>query len=293
MLGSIESLLSAVIADGMTGWRHEPDAELLAQGIGNLAVPFFGGFAATGALARTATNVRSGARSPIAALTHAAVVLAAVVLLAPLLGWLPMASLAALLLLVAWNMAEARHLREVLTTSPRSDALVLVTCLALTVAFDMVVAVVAGLELAVLLFLRRMVEISEVRLLGADQRPAHVADLPDWLLHYEVRGPLFFGAAHRATAALHRVHAGARAALIDLSQVPVIDATGVANLRSALERLRRGGLHVVLVGAQPRVAEVLLRAGLGPKPGVLAHAPTLAEGVEIARAHRASEVQVL
>jgi SulP family sulfate permease len=293
MLGSIESLLSAVIADGMTNWSHEPDGELLAQGIGNLAVPFFGGFAATGALARTATNVRAGARSPLAAVAHALTVLATMLVAAPLLGWLPMSALAALLLLVAWNMSEARHVRDVLARSPRGDSLVLVTCLVLTVTFNMVVSVVVGLVLASLLFLRRMIEISDVRVLGEEERPESMPEFPDWLVHYEVRGPLFFGAAHRATAALHRVHAEARAALIDLSLVPVIDATGLANLRSALERLWRADLHVVLVGSHPSVAAALLRAGLGPEPGRLALAPTLVAGLKLAIAHRSAEGHVL
>ena len=169
MLGAIESLLSAVVADGMTGRKHDPDAELVAQGIGNIVAPFFGGFAATGALARTATNIRAGARSPLAAVVHALFVLAAVLLLAPLLGYLPMASLAALLLLVAWNMSEREHFAHVLRVAPRSDVLVLLTCFALTVLFDMVVAVTAGLVLAALLFMRRMAEVSGVR---AGGRPA-------------------------------------------------------------------------------------------------------------------------
>ena len=138
MLGAIESLLSAVIADGMTGKRHDPDAELVGQGLANLAAPLFGGIAATGALARTATNVRSGAKSPIACVVHALVVLASVLLLAPVVAHLPMASLAALLLLVAWNMAEFRHVRHMIRVAPRSDVFVLLTCYVLTVAFDMV-----------------------------------------------------------------------------------------------------------------------------------------------------------
>ena len=151
MLGAIESLLSAVIADGMTGKRHDPDAELVGLGIGNIVAPFFGGIAATGALARTATNIRAGARSPIAAVIHAGVVLASMVLLAPLLAYLPMASLAALLLLVAWNMSELRHFVHILRVAPRSDVFVLLTCFVLTVLFDMVVAVSVGVVLAALL----------------------------------------------------------------------------------------------------------------------------------------------
>ncbi|MES1210421.1 MAG: SulP family inorganic anion transporter, partial [Pseudomonadota bacterium] len=139
MLGGIESLLSAVVADGMAGTRHDPDAELLALGIGNVVAPFFGGIPATGAIARTATNIRSGGRSPVASIVHAVTVLAAVVALAPLIGHLPMASLAALLLLVAWNMSEAKHFAHTLRVAPGGDILVLLTCFTLTVVFDMVV----------------------------------------------------------------------------------------------------------------------------------------------------------
>ncbi|HYX25022.1 MAG TPA: SulP family inorganic anion transporter, partial [Thermoanaerobaculia bacterium] len=160
MLGAIESLLSAVVADGMTGGSHDPDAELVAQGVGNLVAPFFGGIAATGALARTATNVRSGARSPLAAIFHSGFVLLAVLLFAPVLNYLPMASLAALLLIVAWNMSEAKHFAHAMRVAPRSDVIVLLTCFGLTVIFDMVVSVTAGVLLAALLFMRRMAEVS-------------------------------------------------------------------------------------------------------------------------------------
>jgi len=168
ILGAIESLLSAVVADGMTGKRHDPDAELVGQGLANIVAPFFGGIAATGALARTATNIRAGARSPIAAVVHAAVVLGSMVVLAPLLAYLPMASLAALLLLIAWNMAELRHIAHMVRVAPRSDILVLVVCFVLTVAFDMVVAVSVGIVLAALLFMRRMAEITHARVLQDD-----------------------------------------------------------------------------------------------------------------------------
>src|SRR5690606_6600616 len=141
LLGAIESLLSAVIADGMTGTRHDPDAELVGQGIGNMLAPFFGGIPATGALARTATNIRAGARSPVAGVIHALVILLAMLFLAPLVADIPMASLAALLLLVAWNMSEVKHFVGLLRVAPRSDVVVLLTCFLLTVVFDMVWAV--------------------------------------------------------------------------------------------------------------------------------------------------------
>ncbi len=266
LLGAIESLLSAVVADGMTGHRHDPDAELVAQGIGNLVVPFFGGIAATGAIARTATNVRSGARSPVAAFVHAAVVLAAVVAAAPLLGHLPMAGLAALLLVVAWNMSEVRHVVHTVRTAPRSDVLVLIACLGLTVAFDMVVAVLTGIILAALLFMRRMAEVSGAELVSAGPSSPHGGDLPG-VVEYRVAGPLFFGAAAKAMGALQNVDPGARAVLIDLRGVPAMDATGVVNLSSAVARMRRAGVLVVLGGIQDQPMRTLLRAGWRNRPG--------------------------
>jgi sulfate permease, SulP family len=259
MLGAIESLLSAVVADGMTGGSHDPDAELMAQGTGNIIAPFFGGIAATGALARTATNIRSGARSPLAAIFHSLFVLLAVLLLAPVLNYLPMASLAALLLIVAWNMSEVKHFAHALRVAPRSDVVVLLTCFGLTVIFDMVVSVTVGVLLAALLFMRRMAEVSGSRLV--DQHPIAQGGLPRDVLVYEVSGPLFFGAAQRAMSAFHRTAmSGVSVLVMDLSSVPAIDATGLVSLESALERLNALGVYVILAGIQSQPLRVLARA---------------------------------
>src|SRR5215203_1444624 len=259
MLGAIESLLSAVVADGMTGGSHDPDAELVAQGVGNIVAPFFGGIAATGALARTATNVRSGARSPLAAIFHSVFVLLSVLLLAPVLNYLPMASLAALLLVVAWNMSEAKHFLHAMRVAPRSDVIVLLTCFGLTVIFDMVVSVTVGVVLAALLFMRRMAEVSNVRLV--DQHPL-VKGLPKDVLVYEVAGPLFFGAAQKAMSALQRVPTGISAVLLDLSSVPVMDATGLVALEGTVERLQKMGIYVILAGVQVQPMQVLAKSGV-------------------------------
>jgi SulP family sulfate permease len=260
MLGAIESLLSAVVADGRTGGSHDPDAELVAQGVGNLVAPFFGGIAATGALARTATNVRSGARSPLAAIFHSLFVLLAVLLLAPVLNHLPMASLAALLLIVAWNMSEVKHFAHAMRVAPRSDVLILLTCFSLTVIFDMVVSVTVGVLLAALLFMRRMAEVSNVRLVS--QHPIAKEGIPKDVLIYEVAGPLFFGAAQKAMSALQRVPTGIKVVVLDLASVPVIDATGLVSLESAVSRLRQLGIFVVLGGVQGEPLRVLARSGL-------------------------------
>jgi SulP family sulfate permease len=283
MLGAIESLLAAVVADGMTGQKHHPDVELTALGIANVAASFFGGFAATGAIARSATNVRSGGRSPIAAIVHSLFVLASVLLLAPLLGHLPMASLAALLLIVAWNMSEARHVLQVVRTAPRSDTSVLLCCFGLTVVFDMTIAVTAGVLLAALLFMRRMAEISGAELIGP-QHPEHGRDLPRGVVVYDIGGPLFFGAAHKATSQLFSFdRRGVQVVVLDLEDVPAMDATGIVNLRSAIDRLESGDITVILVGLQPQPREALARAGLLGPSGV-EHHPTFALGLQAARA---------
>jgi SulP family sulfate permease len=287
MLGGIESLLSAVVADGLTGTRHDPDAELLAQGIGNIVAPFFGGIPATGAIARTATNIRSGARSPIAATVHALVVLAAVAALAPLIGLLPMAAMAALLLLVAWNMSEVKHFGHVLRVAPRSDVLVLLTCFGLTVAFDMVIAVAVGVVLAALLFMRRMAELTRVSLAGGGQgdSPPEIGlpPLPKGVAIYEIAGPMFFGAAQRATSRLSATSELARVLIIRLDKVPAMDATGLVAFESALGQLRRAGCQAILCGLQSQPAALLARAKIAGGPGLLAAYADLPAAVEAAR----------
>lgn len=269
VLGAIESLLCAVVADGLAGTRHDPNAELVGQGLGNIVAPFFGGMTATAAIARTATNVRSGARSPIAALVHAAVVLLAVVSLAGILGYVPMAALAALLLVVAWNMSEARHVLNVARRAPASDVVVLFTCFALTVVFDMVLAVGVGVVLASLLFIGRMSELTSGSLLGREHT-AKALDLPPQVAVYDVNGPLFFGAAEKAMGTLRSVDSGIEVMIIDMQDVPAMDMTGIVALKSLLTRLERAGVAVVLSGLSPRIYRKLLKAGLRKKRGALA-----------------------
>lgn len=259
-LGAIESLLSAVVADGMTGKKHDPDAELIAQGVGNVVAPFFGGFAATGAIARTATNIRAGARSPISAIAHAAFLLLAMLLFAPWLGYLPMSAMAALLLVVAWNMSEAKHFVHVLRVAPRHDVAVLLICFSLTVVFDMVIAVTVGVVLAALLFIQRMADVSGVELLPHGH-PDVPTDVPKGVIVYQIAGPLFFGAAHKAAGALKTIDNNVRVVILDMRAVPAMDATGLVNLESVLERLHRGGVFVVIAGVQDQPLGVMARAG--------------------------------
>jgi SulP family sulfate permease len=283
MLGAIESLLSAVIADGMTGTRHDPDAELIGLGLGNIVAPFFGGIAATGALARTATNVRSGARSPVSAVVHSLVVLSAVLLLAPLVSYVPMASLAALLLVVAWNMSELKHAVYMLRVAPRSDVVVLLLCFFLTVFFDMIVAVSVGVVLAALLFMRRAAELTSARILyGAEAGRESQLELAPGVVLFEIAGPLFFGAAQNAMSALDAVGEKTRVVLLALGNVPSIDATGLVALESALRRLRASKKQVVLSGPLPQPRQVFERADLPRHYDNVRFAPDLQSGIALA-----------
>jgi SulP family sulfate permease len=294
MLGAIESLLSAVIADGMTGTKHEPNSELVALGIGNMLAPIFGGIAATGALARTATNIRAGARSPFAALTHAAVVLLAILLLAPLVAYVPMASLAALLLLVAWNMSEAGNFVRMARIAPHSDVVVLLTCFVLTVFFDMVVAVAVGVVLAAMLFMRRMAELTEGHIhLESSGEETGRSRVPAGVALYEIDGPLFFGAAQNAMRTLSNLRGeGLKVLVLSLGQVPTIDATGLAALEGAIRNLSKNKTAVVLAGPLPEPQRLFEDAALAHRHPGLEIVADLEQALELASAIASGERRV-
>ncbi len=260
MLGAIESLLCAVVADGMAGTKHDPNGELLGQGIGNILAPMFGGITATAAIARSAANVRAGAFSPIAAIIHAGVVLLAVVFLAPMFSHLPMAALAALLLMVAWNMSEPKHVIHTLRISPRNDVLILLTCLSLTVLFDMVLAVGVGLLLAAGLFIKSMSDLTDTTSVSRDDQD--IPDLPDSVTVYAIRGPLFFGAAEKALSVLRKFNPEIRVAIIDLRAVPMLDMTALAALSNVLNDYQKNNIGIIFVGASARVRHKMRRAGI-------------------------------
>ncbi|MCI0749558.1 MAG: C4-dicarboxylic acid transporter DauA [Nevskiales bacterium] len=273
ILGAIESLLCAVVADGMTGKKHDPDAELVAQGLGNLAAPLFGGIPATGALARTAASVRAGARSPLASLTHALFVLAAILTLASLLSWLPMCGLAALLLMVAWNMSERKSVLRILRVAPRGDVTLLLSCFALTVLTDMVLAIGVGVVLGSFFFMHRMSKVSRVNLVG-EGHPAVPPGLPGDARFYEIAGPLFFGAAERAMTVLRNHDRSMRAVLLDLSAVPTVDISGLIALEEVIDDLNEAGIFVALCGAQRPVLRVLREAGYLKEHGQRGYYPS-------------------
>ncbi len=266
MLGAIESLLSAVVADGMAGTRHDSNQELIGQGIANVVAPLFGGFAATGAIARTATNVRNGGNSPLAGLVHSATLVIIVLLLAPLATDIPLAALAAILFVVAWNMSEASHFLKMIRRAPRADVVVLLVTFGLTVFVDLVVAVNIGVILAILQFLRRMassVEVSQqtVQQLHAEFGP-ETLNLPADVLVYRVEGPFFFGAAETFERALATTHTDPKTLIIRLRWVPFIDATGLDTLEEVITNLRRRGVRVMVTGANERVRGKLEKAGI-------------------------------
>lgn len=268
MLAAIESLLCAVVADGLTRTRHDPNAELIGQGIGNVVAPFFGGITATAAIARTATNIRSGARSPIAGVIHALVVLLAVVGLAGLLGLVPMAALAALLFIVAWNMSEARLFVRTLRSAPPGDIAILLTCFGLTVLFDMVLAVAVGVGLASALFIRRMAMLTNARRLEPET-DATAQALPPGVALYNVNGPLFFGAAEKAVSSLRVVDPAIRVVVIDMRGVPSMDGTALVAIQSLVEEMHHQRVGLIFTALRPRLIVKLRRAGIRKEAGRL------------------------
>ncbi|HEY5939160.1 MAG TPA: C4-dicarboxylic acid transporter DauA [Kofleriaceae bacterium] len=284
MLGAIESLMSATVADGMSGTSHDPNSELIALGIANIVCPFFGGIAATGALARTATNIRAGARSPIASVLHAVFLLACTIALAPLVGYLPMAALAGLLVIVARNMSEARHFVRLARIAPGADVMVMFTCFGLTVMFDMVIAVTFGVVLAALMFMRRMAVLTHAQLRTVTDARFEV---PKGVRVYELAGPLFFGAAKTAMEQLQIAGGNDHTMILAMQHVPTMDATGLVALESVLDRLYRSNVKVIFAGLAPEVAEILDRAGIKREPGKLAYAPDVETAISMAVVHAA------
>ncbi len=267
LLGAVESLLSAVVADGMIGSRHRSNMELVGQGIANLVVPFFGGIPATGAIARTATNVKNGGRTPIAGIVHALTLLAITLFVGKWAALIPMATLAAILVVVAYHMSEWRTFLSELR-SPRSDVVVLVTTFLLTVLVDLTVAIEVGIVLAALLFMRRMAEVTSVSAItGEDGDPGAFAgaddvgraparEIPAGVQVYEINGPFFFGAAEKFKDTLATVSGKPRVLIVRMRDVPAIDATGMHALLDVVKRSRKDGTIVLLsdVHTQPLLA---------------------------------------
>lgn len=288
-LAAIESLLCAVVADGMAGTRHDPNAELIGLGLGNIFAPFFAGIPATAAISRTATSIRSGAVSPFAAVIHAGMVLFAVLAIAGLLGHVPMAALAALLAMVAWNMSEARHVIRIVRTAPGSDIAVLLCCFTLTVIFDMTVAVAAGMGLAALLFIRQVSEHTEARLVGRSRRDRNYV-VPEEVMVYDVNGALFFGAAHKALRTLESMPPGKKVVVLDMTDVTILDMTATRLLQEMLADIGRKGVAVIVCGLHPRLMLQLRRAGLRRRRGTVEFRRDIRSGM--ARATELTQVAI-
>jgi SulP family sulfate permease len=280
LLGSIESLLSAVVADSITGRRHRSNCELVAQGVGNIASALFGGICVTGAIARTATNIRAGARGPVSGMLHAVFLLLFLMVAAPLAAFIPLAALAAVLAIVAWNMAE-RHAFSTLIRASRGDAVVLLATFNLTIFKDLTTGILVGFGLGVLLFLHRMAEAAHVdegmpailddqadSMAGAESPPYDPAAAMDKdVIVYRISGAFFFGSATAVADGLERLTTPPKAYVIDFAEVPILDSTAAATIAGFVRKRRLQGIAIYITGARPPIRRALLSHGVRP-PGV-------------------------
>jgi SulP family sulfate permease len=290
LLGSIESLLSAVVADGMAGTKHNSNQELIGQGIANIVAPLFGGFASTGAIARTATNIRNGATSPLAGMVHSGFLILVILLLAPLASAVPLCCLSAILFVVAWNMSEVPHVIRLVRGSPATDVAVLAITFSLTVFVDLVVAVNVGVILAALIFMRRMslavnveAQVESAAANSADnQLPA--GPLPAGVVVYSIDGPMFFGAAEKLERTLAHIQRPATTLILRMSQVPFVDATGISAIDEIISDFLKHDATVLLSEVRSNVLHKLERAGLIRRLGADNLTATLALALERAKA---------
>lgn len=262
MLSSIESLLAAVVADGMSGTKHSSNQELIGQGLANIITPLFGGFAATAGLARTATNIRNGGTSPIAGISHSLVLLIILVFLAPLAGYIPLCVLSAILFVVAYNMSDARHFLSMVRRAPRPDVFVLIITFLLTIFVDLVIAVNVGVILASLLFMRRMAKTVAIK-----RQDEQIAELPADTMVYSIDGPFFFGAAESFEQVLQHQHTNPKTLIIRLGGVPFMDITGLQTFGDVIIQFQKSGTRVILCEVHEQVLRKLEKADLIKKIG--------------------------
>lgn len=292
LLGAIESLLSASVADGVIGERHRSNTELVAQGVANIIVPFVGGIPVTGAIARTMTNINNGGRSPIAGMTHALVLLVTFLFLMPLMAYIPMAVLAGVLVVISYNMSGWRSVRASLR-GPKSDVAVLVVTFLLTVIFDLTIAIELGLLLAMLLFMQRMVESTrilvsrgelELHASGDDghQGKSERLTLPEGVEVYEIEGPFFFGIANRFEEVTSVTQAAPPVRILRMRSVPFMDSTAVRNLGILVATSKRSGTRLILSGVNERVHSTLRATGLADLIGDTYICPDIHRALEVA-----------
>lgn len=275
VLGAIESLLSATVADGVTGKRHNSNTELIAQGVANLVVPIFGGVPVTGAIARTMTNINNGGRTPVAGIIHAFVLLLILLFLGPLTKHIPMACLAGVLIIVAYNMSEWRTFLSLLK-NPKSDVAVLLTTFLLTVFFDLTIAIELGLLLAMFLFMRRVIETTHVSVCTDAVDLSHESDvhikeevlvIPQGIEVYEIDGPFFFGVANKFDECMKQMGDKPKVRILRMRKVPFMDSTGLHNLESFFRLSKKEGIRIVLSGVNAKVHSVLDKSGMADKIG--------------------------
>jgi len=277
ILAAIEALLSAVVSDGMIGGHHKSNMELIAQGVANIASPLFGGIPVTGAIARTATNVKNGGRTPLAGIVHAITLLGIMLLFGSWAKLIPMTTLAAILIVVAWNMSEYHVFRQLLK-SPRSDVIVLLTTFSLTVIFDLTIAIEVGLLLAAVLFMQRMAGIANVEVItrefkdreedNSDPHAIINREVPDGVEVYEINGPFFFGAASKFKESMQIVEDPPTIRILRMRNVPVIDATGLNMLRELVSDCGRKGTKLILSGVHPQPLSTMKQYGIVEEIGI-------------------------
>ncbi len=269
VLGAIESLLSATVADGVIGDRHDSNTELIAQGIANIVSPIFGGIPATGAIARTMTNINNGGRTPVSGIVHAVVLLLILLFLMPLAQYIPMACLAGVLVIVSYNMSGWRTFMALLR-NPKSDVVVLLITFFLTVIFDLTIAIEVGLLIACVLFMKRVMETTEISVIRDEIDPNQESDLevheehitlPKGIEVYEINGPYFFGIATKFEEIMSQLGDHPKIRIIRMRKVPFIDSTGIHNLANLCEMSQKENIHIILSGVNPKVHQVLEKSG--------------------------------
>lgn len=296
ILAALESLLSCVVSDGMIGDKHDSNTELIAQGAGNICSALFGGIPATGAIARTAANVKNGGRSPVSGIVHAIVLLLVLVLLMPCAAWIPMPIIAAILLMVAYNMSEWRHFVGICKTAPRSDTLVLVLTFLLTVIFDLVVAIAVGMAVAVLLFMKRMADTAHVRpwTMADEHSESDGGRLKDIPLHtavFDLDGPMFFASSDKF--ADFPMKAGDRVMILRMHNVPSIDATAARNLDALLRVCEARGVYLILTHVNEQPLSMLKKSGFYDALGAEHFMPNVSDALAFAREYVSAEKETV
>jgi len=285
VLAAVESLLSCVVADGMIGTKHNSNTELIAQGVANVGSALFGGIPATGAIARTAANIKNGGRSPIAGMVHAVVLFAMLVILMPYAKLIPMPTIAAILFVVAYNMSEWREFVHIVKTSPLSDTIVLVSTFVLTIVFDLVVAIVVGIILATVLFMKRMADESSVSAWKTpdESDPDHIRfkKVPQGVRVYEITGPIFFGASDKIADIL--IDEDTKALIIRMRAVPAIDATGIHSIETLVEACKKSEVKLIFSHVNDQPMKVLRKAGIDKLVGEENFAGNIDEALRIAK----------